>query len=91
VICFGKIFQCSGVDNALRVFKEKHFPIMRRTFLILLLILAGFAGTNAQTISTAKPWTYWWWMGSAVNKADITAQLEYFSKSGLGGVHIIPI
>jgi hypothetical protein len=91
VICFGKIFQCSGVDNALRVFKEKHFPIMRRTFLILLLILAGFAGTNAQTISTTKPWTYWWWMGSAVNKADITAQLEYFSKSGLGGVHIIPI
>lgn len=64
---------------------------MRRTFLILLLILARFADTNAQTISTAKPWTFWWWMGSAVNKADITAQLEYFSKSGLGGVHIIPI
>ncbi len=64
---------------------------MRRIFLILLLILARFADTNAQTISTAKPWTFWWWMGSAVTKADITAQLEYFSKAGLGGVHIIPI
>ncbi|MEO6286428.1 MAG: glycosyl hydrolase [Dyadobacter sp.] len=46
---------------------------------------------NAQDISTAKPWTFWWWMGSAVNKPDITKQLEYFAKSGIGGVHIIPI
>lgn len=64
---------------------------MRRIFLVLLLILAGFTDNHAQTLSTTKPWTYWWWMGSAVNKADITAQLAYFSKSGLGGVHIIPI
>ncbi|MGN7889493.1 glycosyl hydrolase [Dyadobacter sp. 22481] len=73
------------------VFKEKHYPIMRRIFLVLLLILAQFGNGNAQNLSTAKPWTYWWWMGSAVTKTDITAQLEYFSKSGLGGVHIIPI
>lgn len=64
---------------------------MRRIFLVLLLILAGFNHINAQSLSTTKPWTYWWWMGSAVTKADITAQLEYFNKSGLGGVHIIPI
>ncbi len=64
---------------------------MRRILFVILLILAPFANINAQKLSTAKPWTYWWWMGSAVNKADITAQLEYFSKSGLGGVHIIPI
>ncbi|GAB3689366.1 glycosyl hydrolase [Spirosoma flavus] len=43
------------------------------------------------TGNTAKPWTYWWWMGSAVNEADITYQLEQFAKAGLGGVHIIPI
>ena len=30
-------------------------------------------------------------MGSAVTKEDIDAQLGYFAKSGLGGVHIIPI
>ncbi|ADB37274.1 glycosyl hydrolase [Spirosoma linguale] len=40
---------------------------------------------------TARPWTYWWWMGNAVNEADITHQLEQFAKAGLGGVHIIPI
>ncbi|OJV18692.1 MAG: glycoside hydrolase [Dyadobacter sp. 50-39] len=64
---------------------------MRRICLILLLVLAQLTGINAQTLSTSRPWTYWWWMGSAVTKQDITAQLEYFSKSGLGGVHIIPI
>ncbi|MBO9614344.1 MAG: glycoside hydrolase [Dyadobacter sp.] len=64
---------------------------MRRILLAVLLIFALFAHSNAQKLSTSKPWTYWWWMGSAVTKADITAQLEYFSKSGLGGVHIIPI
>ncbi|AKD54767.1 glycosyl hydrolase [Spirosoma radiotolerans] len=41
--------------------------------------------------STARPWTYWWWMGNAVNEADITHQLEQFAQAGIGGVHIIPI
>ncbi|SOD79960.1 glycosyl hydrolase [Spirosoma fluviale] len=41
--------------------------------------------------NTARPWTYWWWMGNAVNASDITHQLEQFAKAGLGGVHIIPI
>src|SRR4051812_35222844 len=40
---------------------------------------------------TMRPWCYWWWMGSAVNKADLTRELETFHDAGLGGVHIIPI
>jgi alpha-L-rhamnosidase len=42
-------------------------------------------------ISTAKPWAYWWWMGNAVNEADITKNLEDFRQAGFGGLHIIPI
>ena len=61
-----------------------------RLLLSIFFILFGLIG-NAQSTSTAKPWTYWWWMGSAVSKEDITKQLEIFQKSGLGGVHIIPI
>ncbi len=39
----------------------------------------------------SKPWTRWWWMGNAVDEQGITAQLEAFSKAGLGGVEITPI
>ncbi|CCH54391.1 hypothetical protein BN8_03556 [Fibrisoma limi BUZ 3] len=58
-----------------------------------LLILIGGPSVQAlaQPYNTARPWTYWWWMGSAVNEKDITHQLEQFAKAGLGGVHIIPI
>lgn len=38
-----------------------------------------------------KPWAYWWWMGSAVDKTNITRSMERYQQAGLGGVHIIPI
>ncbi len=38
-----------------------------------------------------KPWTRWWWQGSAVTPASLTAQLEAFKAAGLGGVEITPI
>ena len=41
--------------------------------------------------ATARPWAFWWWMGSAVNEADLTRELERYAKAGMGGVHIIPI
>jgi hypothetical protein len=37
-----------------------------------------------------KP-TRWWWEGSAVNKKDLTWNLERYQKAGLGGVEITPI
>ena len=39
----------------------------------------------------AKPWAYWWWMGSAVDKANLTREIERARDAGLGGLHIIPI
>ena len=39
----------------------------------------------------AKPWAYWWWMGSAVDKSDLKRELKRYHDAGLGGVHIIPI
>ena len=38
-----------------------------------------------------KPWTRWWWPGSAVDKANITSQLEAIAAAGFGGVEITPI
>lgn len=63
--------------------------------LLAALVTAGLAA-NAQPkwpaiTQQAKPWTRWWWMGSAVNNADLTRLLEQYQKAGLGGVEITPI
>src|SRR5438309_1709331 len=38
-----------------------------------------------------RPWCYWWWMGSAVDPANLTKELQRYQQASLGGVHIIPI
>ena len=38
-----------------------------------------------------KPWTRWWWPGSAVDRPNLTRQLEQFAAAGLGGVEVTPI
>ena len=62
--------------------------------LVVSLILSGSICHDIcgqKTIKETKPWTYWWWMGSAVDSSNITYNLEEFSQAGIGGVHIIPI
>jgi hypothetical protein len=39
----------------------------------------------------ARPWSYWWWPGSAVDRRNLTRELECYRKAGWGGMHIIPI
>ena len=38
-----------------------------------------------------KPWAFNWWMGSAVDKTNLTKELQRYHDGGLGGIHIIPI
>jgi hypothetical protein len=38
-----------------------------------------------------KPWTRWWWQGSAVNKSGLTAAMQLYQQAGLGGLEITPI
>lgn len=65
--------------------------------LIVLVILLSFQGVSFSQkperdfATTAKPWTYWWWMGSSVTKEGITTNLNKMAGAGFGGVHIIPI
>ncbi len=65
---------------------------------LLLFSLAPFAfGAPARAADavrppdTTKPWTRWWWPGSAVDRVSVTRQLEQFAAAGLGGVEITPI
>ena len=38
-----------------------------------------------------RPWTRWWWMGSAVDAPGLSADLESLRAAGLGGVEVTPI
>ncbi|WP_083724588.1 glycosyl hydrolase [[Flexibacter] sp. ATCC 35208] len=38
-----------------------------------------------------KPWTRWWWMGSAVDSVGLTNALTTYNQVGFGGVEIAPI
>ncbi|MFN3849704.1 MAG: glycosyl hydrolase [Spirosomataceae bacterium] len=60
---------------------------MKKT--ILFFFLLNSYTSFAQ--NTAKPWAYWWWMGSAVSKEGIAQNLQSYAKAGFGGMHIIPI
>ena len=70
-----------------------------KTCLIGLGILLSFLGTSgiAQTSSWPKittemrPGARWWWLGSAVDKTNLTYNLEEYAKTGIGTVEITPI
>jgi len=38
-----------------------------------------------------RPWVWWWWHGSAVDKTNLTHELQRFHDAGLGGVQFTPI
>lgn len=66
--------------------------------LFLLVMVLGCAPEKKQSEldlpvenNECRPWTYWWWMGSAVDKENLSQLLETYSEAGIGGVHIIPI
>jgi hypothetical protein len=67
--------------------------------LALSLAVPGVAGEAADAAAPSwpaptresRPWTRWWWLGSAVDAAGLTRQLELFAQAGIGGVEICPI
>jgi len=79
---------------------KKHIWKFAAVFSVLIYLLVFSAGVYGEEVSGLswpkitkqnKPWTYWWWMGSAVDKKGLTEHLEKYHKAGIGGVHIIPI
>ena len=68
-----------------------------RHLLLAFALIAPLHATMAAELdwppvsSEAQPWTRWWWHGSEVTKADLTAQMEQYAAAGLGGLEITPI
>ena len=77
------------------------FHRLRQLVLLSAALVATWpAGAAAQRRSPfdwpearreTRPWSYWWWMGSAVDAPNITRELETYRKAGWGGLHLIPI
>lgn len=64
---------------------------MKKTALLFLFFVLSAAFGQQPSERTAKPWTFWWVMGPAMEKSDVCAQLDELAAAGMGGVHIIPI
>jgi hypothetical protein len=69
---------------------------MFKKTLSLALIVCCLQHTKAQvqwpTITqTNKPWTRWWWEGSAVDKKNLTWAMQQYQQAGLGGLELTPI
>ena len=69
---------------------------MNRLAIITLNLMLLCAGNmNAQQWikidQEAKPYTRWWWLGSAVDSVGLEYNLTELAKAGIGGVEITPI
>src|SRR5687768_3585047 len=71
---------------------------MKYRITLTSIIVAVTLGASSQTAPQwpeitrqHKPWTRWWWEGSAVNEKDLSWIMEEYHKAGLGGLEITPI
>jgi hypothetical protein len=66
-----------------------------RTGLLPVMLIFGAAAQSQlawpSVTKETRPWTRWWWMGSAVDKKDLTWNLEKYREAGLGGMELTPI
>lgn len=74
--------------------------MMRRSLIWAALVVAcavrvSGAGEPAEhwpeLTAQCKPWTRWWWLGSAVDEAGLKHELASLAEAGFGGVEITPI
>jgi hypothetical protein len=68
---------------------------MKRILIAAVLfhvVAASAQQTNwPATSAESRPWTRWWWFGNAVDRANLSYNLEELAKAGIGGVEITPI
>jgi hypothetical protein len=63
---------------------------------VLILFVSIITNAAAQVkwpaiTQQTKPWTRWWWEGSAVDRQNLTWAMQQYQQAGLGGLEITPI
>ncbi len=59
---------------------------------LFMNVSSGMAQVKWPAITQqTKPWTRWWWEGSAVDKPNLTWTMQQYQQAGLGGLEITPI
>ena len=75
---------------------------MKRLLFAILLVIAACAAARAAEPCVlerefvtpppaARPWVYWFWLNSNINRQGITADLEAMKRVGIGGVLIMEV
>src|SRR5215467_4225509 len=65
--------------------------------LAISLALCCLTATRADDLawpkvtSETKPWSRWWWLGSAVSEDGLRSEMEKYAAAGLGGLEITAI
>lgn len=71
------------------------YSLLTKLFLTSCVFILSVLTIHAQQWlpipQEAKPYTRWWWLGSAVDSAGLNYNLSEMAKAGIGGVEITPI
>lgn len=71
------------------------FPIIASVFFLGLCLSCSRNGQKndpwPEPTGEMKPWTRWWWLGSDVDRENISSLMEQYAEAGFGGVEITPI
>ena len=70
---------------------KKNSPLGGWGGLLFLFSTSAFAQPMPQSTDTTKPGVRWWWMGSALDKENISWSMKQFADCGIGAVEITPI
>src|SRR5512138_3871878 len=77
----------------IEIFNSKFINLLILLVITFLTNLTSYSQslTWPEVNSETKPWARWWWMGSAVDSANLTYNMELYQKAGIGGLEITPI
>ena len=75
----------------MRSFKHSLVLVFALLWISLSAQNSGYKPEWPSAKRETKPWTRWWWLGSALTKDGITQEMEAYKKAGLGGLEITPI